>query len=153
MRIVKNYRNNDKLRESLNRLTEKTFGFNFEDWYKNGFWNDKYIPYSIVEDESVVANVSVNIIDINDHGVLKYYIQLRTVMTDENYRNRGYIRTLINDLFKDYGEKADGFYLFANDEVLNFYPKFGFVAAKEYQYSKEVDVISEKTVISMPMDN
>ena len=153
MRIVKNYRNNDKLRESLNRLKKKTFGFNFEDWYKNGFWNDKYIPYSIVEDESVVANVSVNIIDINDHGVLKYYIQLGTVMTDENYRNRGYIRTLINDIFKDYGEKADGFYLFANDEVLNFYPKFGFVAAKEYQYSKEVDVISEKTVISMPMDN
>ena len=153
MRIVKNYRNNDKLRESLNRLTERIFGFNFEDWYKNGFWNDKYIPYSIVEDESVVANVSVNIIDINDHGVLKHYIQLGTVMTDENYRNRGYIRTLINEIFKDYSEKADGFYLFANDEVLNFYPKFGFVAAKEYRYSKEVDVISEKTVISMPMDN
>lgn len=106
MRIVKNYRNNDKLRESLNRLTEKTFGFNFEDWYKNGFWNDKYIPYSIVEDESVVANVSVNIIDINDHGVLKYYIQLGTVMTDENYRNRGYIRTLINDIFILFSNKG-----------------------------------------------
>ena len=32
MGVVKNYRNNDKLRESLNRLTERIFGFNFEDW-------------------------------------------------------------------------------------------------------------------------
>ena len=43
--IEKNYRNNDALRASFNRLAEKTFGLNFENWYQNGFWQDNYIPY------------------------------------------------------------------------------------------------------------
>ncbi len=29
---------------------------------------------------------------------------------------------------------------FANDSVLDFYPKFGFKEAKEYQYSKDVTI-------------
>jgi uncharacterized membrane protein len=33
--IEKNYRNNDALRASFNRLAEKTFGLNFENWYQN----------------------------------------------------------------------------------------------------------------------
>lgn len=153
MQIVKNYRKDDKLRAGLNSLTERTFGFDFEGWYQNGFWNDKYIPYSILEDEKIVANVSVNIIDINDCTKLKHYIQLGTVMTDENYRNKGYSRVLMDEIFKDYDGKVDGIYLFANDEVLDFYPKFGFVKAKEYQYSKKVSISAEKTVVSSPMDN
>ena len=30
--IEKNYRNNDALRASFNRLAEKTFGLKFENW-------------------------------------------------------------------------------------------------------------------------
>jgi hypothetical protein len=38
---IKDYKDNDKMRKSLNELTEKTFGFNFENWYSNGFWGDR----------------------------------------------------------------------------------------------------------------
>lgn len=31
-------------RESFNTLTEKTFGFNFEQWYEGGYWKDQYLP-------------------------------------------------------------------------------------------------------------
>ncbi|MCD2348349.1 hypothetical protein [Clostridium guangxiense] len=41
---IKAYKDNDKMRKSLNKLTEKTFGFNFENWYSNGFWGDKFHP-------------------------------------------------------------------------------------------------------------
>lgn len=152
MEIIKNYRNNDTLRASLNKLTQKTFGFTFDGWYDKGFWNDKYIPYSLVEDGEVVANVSVNIIDINDYGQLKHYIQLGTVMTDEKYRNRGYIRSLMNEIFKDYSGKVDGIYLFGGDDVKEFYPKFGFTAAKEYQYSKAVEITCERSIEAFPAD-
>lgn len=37
----------DKFRKSFNTLTKKTFGFNFEQWYQDGYWKDKYIPYSL----------------------------------------------------------------------------------------------------------
>lgn len=58
--IIKNYRDNAKLRRSFNALAGKTFGLNFEDWYQNGFWGDDYNPYSVVLNVEVVANVSVN---------------------------------------------------------------------------------------------
>lgn len=45
----------------------------------------------------------------------------------------------------------DGIYLFANDQVLNFYPKFGFIKNKEYQYSKLVDVKNDKQILHINM--
>lgn len=136
--IVKNYRNNAALRHSFNELAEKTFGLNFEDWYQNGFWGDNYNPYSIVIDGKVAANVSVNKTNMLFGGTVKHLLQLGTVMTDEAYRNQGLIRKIMERIEYDYGGKADGYYLFANDSVLDFYPKFGFRKATEYEYSGEV---------------
>ena len=42
--IVKNIRDDAGLRNSFNRLAEKTFELNFENWYQNGYWKDNYIP-------------------------------------------------------------------------------------------------------------
>lgn len=136
--IIKNYRDNDLLRHSFNELAAKTFGLDFEDWYQNGFWSDNYIPYSLVKDGRVVANVSVNRTDMAFAGVVKHFLQLGTVMTDEAYRNQGFIREIMKQINDDYLGKADGIYLFANDSVLDFYPKFGFQQSKEYQYSREI---------------
>ena len=138
--IEKNYRNNENLRASFNRLAEKTFGLNFENWYQNGFWKDNYIPYSVVIDGEVVSNVSVNACNMNYKGEIVKLIQLGTIMTDKDHRGKGYARTLMEEIMKDYEGKVDGIYLFANDSVLEFYPKFGFKEAKEYQYTKEVAI-------------
>ena len=151
--IKKNYKDNAELRQSFNELAEKTFSLNFEGWYQNGFWGGNYIPYSVIQDNKVIANVSVNITDIVWNGVTKHFIQLGTVMTDEAYRNKGLIRILMEEIEKDYGEKTDGIYLFANDSVLEFYPKFGFKKATEYQYSKQVENQKEATIKQIPMDN
>ena len=137
-KLEKNYRNNDTLRKSFNELAQKTFGFDFEDWYQNGFWGDNYNPYSIVIDGKVVSNVSVNKTDMLMDGEVKHFLQLGTVMTDEQYRNKGLSRMLMEQIELDYAGKVDGIYLFANDSVLDFYPKLGFQKAKEYQYSRKV---------------
>lgn len=136
--IIKNYRDNDLLRHSFNELAEKTFDLDFEDWYQNGFWSDNYIPYSLVKDGRVVANVSVNRTNMAFAGMVKHFLQLGTIMTDEAYRNQGFIREIMKQINDDYLGKADGIYLFANDSVLDFYPKFGFQQSKEYQYSREI---------------
>lgn len=136
--IVKNYRNDDKLRASFNRLVQKTFGFDFSQWYENGYWNENYIPYSILSNGEIIANVSVNLTEFCVDGRLRMYIQLGTVMTDEKFRNKGLIRTLMKEIDSDFQDKCDGMYLFANAEVVNFYPKFGFVGASETQYSRKV---------------
>ena len=141
--IEKNYRDKEALRASFNRLAEKTFGLNFENWYQNGFWKDNYIPYSAVIDGEVVSNVSVNACNMNYKGTIVKLIQLGTIMTDPDHRGKGYARALMEEIMKDYEGKVDGIYLFANDSVLEFYPKFGFKEAKEYQYSKDVTVSGE----------
>ena len=125
-RIVKGYCADDALRRSFDALAQRTFGLTFEDWYQNGFWGDDYVPYSVVVDGAVAANVSVNRTDFVLDGEKKRFIQLGTVMTDERYRGRGMIRRLMAEVERDCAGKADGVYLFANDTVLDFYPKFGF---------------------------
>lgn len=137
-KIIKGYQKNEELRQSFNALAMETFNLNFEDWHQNGFWGENYIPYSIVIDEKVVANVSVNITDIMFEGNKKHLIQLGTVMTAKEYRNKGLIRQIMGEIEADYKEKVDGIYLFANDTVLDFYPKFGFERSLEYQYSMQV---------------
>lgn len=150
-KILKNYRDDKKLRDSFNALAEKTFdGLNFEDWYQNGFWGDNYNPYSVVLDGKVVANVSVNRTDLMIGGERKRIYQLGTVMTDENYRNRGLIRAIMAEVDRDTAD-GDGVYLFGNDNVVEFYPKFGFRKGKEYLYTKAVDQIGPCRMGNIPM--
>lgn len=126
------------LRHSYNRLAEKTFGLSFEEFYQNGYWTDKYIPYSLIDDGKVIANASVNILKSLYNGQEKRCIQIGTVMTDSDYRNQGLSRYLIERILSEWKETCDTMYLFANDSVLDFYPKFGFVKAVEYQCSSPI---------------
>ena len=151
MKITKQYRNNEKLRSSFNRLAEQTFGLNFENWYQNGYWGDNYDPYSIVVDGEVVANVSVNRTDLMIRGERKRLYQLGTVMTAPEYRNRGYIRAIMEEVEKDTAD-ADGVYLFANDSVREFYPKFGFEMGREMVWTREVSQGGESAMAQIRMD-
>lgn len=129
---------NDKYRASFNSLTEKTFGFHFEQWYQNGYWKNQYLPYSLMDGEEVVSNVSVNVMSFDVYGKTKHFIQLGTVMTDVAFRNQGLLRILLERVIADWQFKCDFIYLFANDSVLNFYPKFGFTKLDQYEFTKNI---------------
>ncbi len=151
--LIKHYHNDNQLRKSFNELAKRTFSLDFEDWYQNGYWREDYIPYSIMHNGIIVANVSVNIIDMMWNGKGKHFLQLGTVMTDEKYRNQGFIRRIINEIEQDYAHQVDGMYLYANDSVVEFYPKFGYQKANEYQYTKSVTITSERRVRQVSMEN
>ncbi|RDU24596.1 GNAT family N-acetyltransferase [Anaerosacchariphilus polymeriproducens] len=149
--VVKGYRHNGTLRKSFNELAKKIFGINFEDWYKNGYWTDKYNPYSIIVENKVVSNVSVNIMEFVANEKSTKYLQLGTVMTAEKYRNNGFISRIMEEIEKDYNNIVEGMYLFANDSVLEFYPKFGYRKTTEYQYSKVI--CSKCNEVKLKKDN
>lgn len=151
-KINKCYRDNDILRKSFNELANDTYGLDFEDWYQNGYWKDNYIPYSVMDTDRVVANASVNIMDFDYLGTNKKYVQIGTVMTNKEYRNQGLSRLILEEIFKDYSQIVDGFFLFANDSVLDFYPKFGFRKGLEHQYTKLVQNMNEKYAVHIPMN-
>lgn len=133
------YQKEIKYRDALNDLLKKVFGFSFEEWYKAGYWNEKYIPYTLFDEERAVANASVNIMDFNTFGEQQRYIQIGTVMTDEDYRNQNLSSFLMEKVLEEWNEKCDFIYLYANKSVLGFYPKFDFSTVKEYEYFKSVE--------------
>lgn len=137
--LLTDYQEDDVLRGSFNRLAEKTFGLNFEQWYRDGYWQRRYKPYSLADGDTIVANVSVNELDFFVFGQPRKYVQLGTVMTDPAYQGLGLSRTLMEQVIDDWQGRCELIYLFANDTVLNFYPKFGFEEASEYQCSKIID--------------
>ena len=137
-KIEKSIRENPALRESFMDLAIKTFHLDFHSWYQSGFWQDRYIPYAVTDGKTVAANVSVNVMDMVWDGASRRYIQLGTVMTAPEYRGKGFSRCLMEEVLSDWRDQADGLYLFANDSVLDFYPKFGFRPAQEHQVSLNV---------------
>lgn len=129
-----NYQDDAVLRNSFHALTQKVFHFQLKDWYDNGYWSELYEPHSIIEGDSVIANISANHMAMTIHGTKKNFLQIGTVMTDPSYRNQGLSRKLMESILEKYLSKVDGIYLFANDSVLDFYPKFGFTKSKESVY-------------------
>lgn len=133
--FVKNYKNNEALRKSFFELAKRTFDISFEDWYEQGFWGEGYIPFSFVEGEKVIANASVNVLELVINGEKKKAIQIGTVMTHPDYQKRGLSASLMNKVIEEFENRVDFMYLFANETVLEFYPKFGFKAVEEHIFS------------------
>ena len=150
-RIIKNHeyticdrvRDDEAARSGFFRLAKDVFGLDFEPWRAGGWWGADYIPHALMDEGRVVANVSANVIRTRVSGADKTFIQIGTVMTAPEYRGRGLARHLMEEVMAWYGGNSDGMYLYANDSVLDFYPKFGFVKAQEHQYSLPVQKSGE----------
>ena len=134
MKLISDYMRDENSRHMLNALTRKTFGFDFEGWVANGYFEGDYIPYSLVENGVMISNVSANKMRFVQNGVIRNYIQLGTVMTDESYRNQGLAAKLIQHVIKEYEDKCDGIYLFGDLSATGFYRKMGFDIVNQYMY-------------------
>ncbi|MBC8754753.1 GNAT family N-acetyltransferase [Kordia sp. YSTF-M3] len=141
--FVKDFKHDPEIRASFNALTEATFEFNFESWYLSGYWDDNYIPYSLMHNNKVISNVSVSKIEFVIENEKKVGIQIGTVMTDTAYRHRGLSKFIMEYVLNEWETQSDFIYLFANDSVLDFYPKFNFEIVNEYQYSKSLNSINK----------
>ena len=132
--IKKIYRDDAEALASFNELTRKNFWFDFTAWHAAGYFGNMYVPHAVMKAGKVVSNVSVNKMQFKVGDTIKNYIQLGTVMTDEAYRGRGLNREIMDEILQEYAGKVDGIYLFGNDSVLDYYPRFGFVPCEEYEY-------------------
>lgn len=137
--LISDVHENEQIKKSFNELTKKVFCFSFEDWDNRGLWTTNFKPYVIVDGERVISNVSVNFMTFFVDGEKKHYIQLGTVMTDPDYRNQGLGRRILEHILSEYKDKVDGIYLFGNDSVLDYYPRFGFTVGTEYEYYQEIN--------------
>lgn len=129
--FIRDYKHIAKYRRSFNRLAQSVFGIDFEAWYGRGCWDDRYVCFSFHDGCDIVANVSVTHMDYMLEGRPYKALQIGTVMTHPEARNLGLARRLLEKILSERERDYDFIYLFANPEVLQFYPKFGFVRARE----------------------
>jgi ribosomal protein S18 acetylase RimI-like enzyme len=147
-KFIKDYKHNDIYRASFNELAKNTFQIDFEPWYKLGFWNDRYICYSFLDGEKIIANVSVSKMEMMIEGQLKKAIQIGTVMTHPNYRKQGLAGHLMNKVIAEYEHENEIFLLFSEEDVsVGFYKKYGF---KQLQESKFTVAVQPTTKNSQP---
>ncbi|WP_161565838.1 GNAT family N-acetyltransferase [Pseudomonas aeruginosa] len=150
--LIRDFRHDARRRAQFNALTERTYGFDFEQWYRDGFWSDSYQPHALLHDDRLVANVSVNLMSFEVDGAARRYVQIGTVMTEPEYRQRGLGRLLLERVLADWRERCDMLYLFANDTVLDFYPRFGFRRVIEHEPSAPVEA-TPGDFIAVDMDD
>lgn len=126
LRLVDSYRDDAALREAYFTFIATVFPqADFRTWYNQGWWLDRYRPFSLYDGERICANVSVCEMTAVVNGEFIPAIQLGAVGTCEDCRGRGLSRRLMHHVLDYYRTKPLAF-LFANDAVLDFYPKFGF---------------------------
>ncbi|GIN87434.1 GNAT family acetyltransferase [Heyndrickxia sporothermodurans] len=154
--LIYDYKDNRKYRESFNELAKLVFRLDFSQWYDKGCWNDKYICYSYIDGEKVIANASITKMNVVINGVEYKGIQVGTVMTHPDYRHKGFAGKLMDYIIDKYEGYSDFIYLFANDKVFDFYPKFGFARVQESSYFLNIDEIkkkSNKTIRKLDTEN
>lgn len=133
--------------KSFNQLAKMTFGIQFDQV------GGEHEPHVLLDGDIVCANVSVNQIYFIDRGKRKFYVQLGTVMSRDGYRRQGLSRWLMEHIVNEWKNRCDALYLFANDSVLEFYPKFGFEAQEEFEFFYDAPGIRKFTGKKLSTDN
>lgn len=124
-------RDDPPVRASFNALAGETFGIDFEPWRRAGFWDETYCPHVLLDGDEVVACLSANPMRMRVCDRTERWVQIGTVMTKPSHRNRGLGRYLMERVLRLWDGQCERIMLFANDSVLDYYPKFGFVPGEE----------------------
>lgn len=118
-------------KDQLNDLMSDIFGFTFKPWHDRGFWQEPYQTFSIIENGKMLSSIGVFHMDLMVGGKHIEAMQIGGVATREEHRGKGLSRMLMDCIFSLYPKKPS--FLFANDSVVHFYPKFGYVPLAEQQ--------------------
>jgi len=131
LQLIDSYRDDFRAREAYFAFIDTVFtGADFRTWYEQGWWPDNYRPFSLFEGDQIVSNVSACEMTVLLEGQQIPAIQLGAVGTVPEARGRGLSRQLMETVLERY-EKLPFAFLFANETVLDFYPKFNFAPRRE----------------------
>lgn len=128
----------DERRAGYFALAKQVFGLDFGPWYGSGFCGDGFRPYTLYDGGIAVASVGVVASRFKSGAGVENYVQISTVMTAPDYRGMGLSGWLMERVLAEWRGKRDLVYLYANDSVVGFYPRYSFVETTEYAYSVTV---------------
>jgi predicted N-acetyltransferase YhbS len=127
--------------EAFLRFVPRVFpSIGFRGWYEHGGWDERYVVHACVEGDELVASASVQRMELVLHGQRVRGHQLGAVGTLPTHRQRGLQRGVMERALQ--GVAPDDLaFLFANERVLEFYPRFGFSRMRESVSAAERRVV------------
>lgn len=129
-----------ELHEAFMQFVPRVFPeANFRRWYELGGWDASYRAFAIFDGNDIVANVSAWRSTLVIDGVQCTGCQLGAVGVLPDLRGRGLQRRLLEFALQQ-AQPDELIYLFANEEVSDFYPRFGFRYEPQYLFSAEMTV-------------
>jgi GNAT superfamily N-acetyltransferase len=120
--ILRDFQHDPILRAGFNTLARETFNIDFEAWYQGGYWDEAYQCLAWVESGEVLATVGTTAMDLHIEDRTCRALQLGTVMTRADRRGRGLSSRLMEAALAWSGPV----FLFADEDALDYYPRFGF---------------------------
>lgn len=145
-------RHDTEYKVAMNALMQSVFGFTFDRWYAQDLWDHRYECYSMIHDGRIISNVSMTKMTVLVEGRRVRAIQLGAVATLPEYRGHGLARRIIEHVLDKY--RGTPAFLFANETVLGFYPKFGFEQVNEAQpYLRLSHPLHGEGSIKLPVDS
>jgi ribosomal protein S18 acetylase RimI-like enzyme len=111
-------------------------GVSFRQWAACGGWQEDYRVFAVLDGSRIVASASLTRMDVVLQGEGVRAWQLGAVGTDPDYRGRGLQHRVMQRVL-DHAGAEDLVFLFANEDVLDFYPRFGFRRERESVFAAE----------------
>ncbi|HTU58849.1 MAG TPA: GNAT family N-acetyltransferase [Polyangiales bacterium] len=108
----------------------------FKLWRDRGGWDERYTAFALADGDRIVASASRQQMDIVLLGRRMRAWQLSAVGTLPEYRRRGLQGRIMQQLLQ-HTPSDELMFLFANDTVLHFYPRFGFRQHTEWVFQAE----------------
>ena len=109
-------------------------GATFRRWAQMGGWNNGYEAFALHNDRQLVSVIGAMSMDFLLEGTRQEGVQLGAVGTLPGSRLSGLSRHLMSSVLAEYSAPEKPAILFANDTVLDFYPRFGFRTVEQYRF-------------------
>ena len=127
---------------AVDGLLKDIFNFSLKPFIDLGFWDERYESYSIQEKGRVISNVCLYKTDLTVLGRQVRAHQFGAVATRPEARGQGLSRLLMQHVLEKYPTTPT--YLAANENVVDFYPRFGFEEVQTFRAVLDTNIHNPK---------
>jgi GNAT superfamily N-acetyltransferase len=129
-----------ELHEAFMHFAPRIFpSISFRRWNELGGWHRDYRAFAIFQGDEIIANASLQRMHLVIRGRPVTGWQFGAVGVLPDWRGRGLQRQLLKHVLAQI-DRSDFVFLFANDDVLDFYPLFGFRRVTEWLHGVDLHI-------------
>jgi GNAT superfamily N-acetyltransferase len=127
-----NYWDDPELKRQFMAFLKDIHGLDLTLWDNMGYWDNKYRPFSLFKNKTLVSSLCIYSMDMTILGERHLVAQISAMGTIPEFRRQGLGLDLIQRAMKWAGDHHDFFFLFADTDAYPFYNKCGFRLVDEH---------------------